>query len=191
MKRDRKFFGIVLAGTVPILLTTIYVISCANAAQVLSWDQFSEGLLTRTSNCGGNSAARSVCINVALESVVIAGDSNDIVDLNRVTPKNQEQLARMTATIWTPDAKYFLRKGQIHCGRGTHEIIVVCDMLYGNVPLPTIWNLHHRNFRHAAGYSDGTAGWLTTAEFGALDKSGVFELKLTPRPDKSGPATFE
>jgi hypothetical protein len=175
MKRFCQSFAVTLGILLPGLIAVAYAISCSNAGQVISLDRFSNGLLYHVSNCGGNSAAGSNCRNVAVLAVVAGSESGDTLDFKHLSSEYQNELACID-TLWTPDAKYLLRSGPIHTGHDTHEVVVVCDTPYGNVPQPTIWNLHHRTLRHAAGFSDGSLGWLTPAEFAALNKSNFFEL---------------
>jgi hypothetical protein len=185
MKRYQKAFGVSFTAIVAICFTSIYVISCFNAGEALSFGEFTNGLLGRVTNCGGNSAARTYCQNIALDAFVTGSDAgNDTFDYTKLSQLDQNEILALIddSHTWTSDAKYLMRTGPIHTGHGTHELIVVCDTAYGNVPQPTFWNLHHSTMRHAAGYSDGRVGWLTTREFAQLNKSNFVELKLPPRP---------
>jgi len=193
MKRHYKAIGFFFAAIIPAFLTCIYIISCFNAGEALSWDEFTNGLLGRVSNCGGNSAARTYCQNIALDADAIGSDAgNDIFDYKKL-PRQQQNEFTEVDRFWTPDAKYLLRTGPVPVGHGTHEIIVVCDTPFGNVPQPTFWNLHYRTLRHAAGYSNGSVGWLTPTEFAQLDKSNFVELKPSSKSvaDGTNAASFE
>jgi hypothetical protein len=190
MKPPAKVIGTVFVVAVLTLLAAIYGISCMNAGYALSFDQFSEGLLGHTSNCGGNSAAGTYCREIALIVEVKGADSNDIFEFNSISSDCRNDLAHIS-TSWTQEAKYLLRKGPVRTGQGTHEIVVVCNTAYGNVPQPTLWNLHHRTFVHAVGYSDGTLGWLTPAEFANLNKSNFFALEFTPQTAQNGTNVFQ
>ena len=189
MKSTLKTVGGVLVFSVPIFVIAIYALSSMNAGRVLRWDEFAEGLLWRTSNCGGNSAAASNCRSIALTVLLESSDSDDVFDFDHASKDCRNDLARSSSDMWTAGAKYLLRNGPIHTGRGTHEIVVVCDTPYGNVPQPSIWNLHRRTIRHAAGYSDGSIGWLTPAEFAALNRSNYCELKHTGPPPQGVSST--
>lgn len=185
MKPVIKSIGVALAVSAPIFFAAVYVICCSNAGHALTWDQFSEGLLVHTSNCGGNSAAAYYCQEIAVTALAASEDSGDTFDFKHL-PKNYHDQSDHVDRFWTPDAKYLLNTGPIRTGSGTHTIVVVCDTPYGNVPQPSIWNLHRRTLRHAASYSDSSIGWLTPAEFAALNKSNFFELKYIPQPPQSG-----
>ena len=173
----KRHVGFTLCALTLISLTAIYLISCLNAGRALSWESFTNGLLVRSSNCGGNSYARTRCQNIALSARVAAGDSGDIFDFTKLSEQQRMELA-YADDFWTPDAKYLLDGGPMKMGPGTHELLVVCDTPYGNVPQPTFWNLHRSTLRHAAGYSDGSVGWLTESQFAELKKSNFVELKF-------------
>ena len=185
MKSRLKTIGSAVIVSIPIfLIAAIYSLSSMNAGRALTWDEFSEGLIGRTSNCGGNSAAASNCRMMALDVRVESSESNDVFNIQHISQDCRDDLGRLSSNMWTAGAKYLLRSGTIRTGQGTHEIVVVCDTPYGNVPQPTIRNLHHRTLRHAAGYSDGSIGWLTPAEFAGLNKSNFCEIKnAIPTPE--------
>jgi hypothetical protein len=181
MNRIVKVVGAVLIAAVPAALIAAYSASCRNAGQTLSWDQFSEGLLSHTSNCGGNSDSASNCRQIALTIRVAAGDSNDIYDFNHLSKEYRNDLVIATRG-WTGEAKYLLNPGPIHTETDTNVLVVVCDTPFDNVPQPTIWNLHRRSLMHAAGYSDGSVQWLTPEQFAALNKSNFIALNYPLQP---------
>lgn len=185
MKRYYRTVLVSLAALVPICLTSIYVISCLNAGVALSRYDFTNGLLYRVSNCGGNSAARTYCQNIALTAEAMSSGSGNTFDYTKLSKQQQDGLSG-TDYMWTGDARYLIRIGSVRTGHDTHEIIVVCDTAFGNVPQPTIWNLHHESLRHAVGYSDGSVGWLTPVEFAALNRSNFVELPPRPKPIAQG-----
>ncbi|HXT13509.1 MAG TPA: hypothetical protein VN873_18295 [Candidatus Angelobacter sp.] len=179
MKRSTKIFGFGVAALITIFFTAVYSISCMNAGQALSWEEFTNGLLGRSSNCGGNSGAVSCCREIALYA--IGSSSNETFDFKHLSQETRDAMEASIGEYWTESAKYLLCTGPIQVGPGNRDLVVVCETAYGNVPQPTIWNLHHRTMRHAVGYSDGTVGWLTLAEFDALNKSNFVELEYKPR----------
>ena len=195
MKVNHKAFAVTLGTLIGILFTAIYVVSCLNAGQALSWDSFTEGLLVHVSNCGGNSAARAGCRNIALNAVVLGSDSGGIFNFTKLSQQQQDEQAEEIRSVanWTAPAKYLLRVSPVQTGPGTHEVVVVCDTPFGIVPQPSIWNLHHRSLRHAAGYSDGSSGWLTPSQFAELNKSSFVALKFLPMPmdSQTNAASFE
>ncbi len=56
------------------------------------------------------------------------------------------------------------------------EIVILCQRLYDNVPTPAPWNLFHNTPAHAVGYSDGTTGLISPAEFDSLFIYGLTSL---------------
>lgn len=186
MNKAIKFIGAAIAISIPTLLACVYIVSCVNAGCALSFEEFSEGVLIHRTNCGGNSAAESNCRSIALTALVEGSDSNNVFDIEHASKETQTDIARAERDFWTSGAKYLVRIGPIHTGHDTHEIVVVCDTAYGNVPQPSIWNLHRRTLRHAVGYSDGSIGWLTPAEFSDLNRSNFFVPKYTPEDFGAG-----
>lgn len=56
------------------------------------------------------------------------------------------------------------------------EIVVLSRRWFDNVPTPAPWNLFRRNPAHAVGYSDGTTGLISPAEFDSLFIYGFASL---------------
>jgi hypothetical protein len=56
------------------------------------------------------------------------------------------------------------------------EIVILCQRRYDNVPTPAPWNLFRDNPAHAVGYSDGTTGLISPAEFDSLFIYGFTSL---------------
>jgi hypothetical protein len=48
------------------------------------------------------------------------------------------------------------------------DIVILCQRRYDNVPTPAPWNLFRRTPANAVGYSDGTTGLISPAEFDSL-----------------------
>jgi len=154
----------------------VYSISCSNAGHALAWDEFAEGLLGHGSNCGGNSAAQSVCSSVAIAAKMLADDRSDTFKFDGLNDEQMNSLRdAASGRHWTPNAKYLVRKEWVS-STNSHEIVVICDVAYGNIPQPSFWNLHRRTLRHAAGYSDGKSALLTPAQFKDLNLAGFVEL---------------
>jgi hypothetical protein len=71
----------------------------------------------------------------------------------------------------------FLIRTNFDWGTATNrEIVIVCLREYDNVPVPAPWNLLYRNPAHAVGYSDGTTGLISPAEFANLFRYGYVSL---------------
>ena len=71
----------------------------------------------------------------------------------------------------------FLIKANFAWGNAANrEIVIVCTREYDNVPVPAPWNLLYRNPAHAVGYSDGTTGLISPAQFDNLFLYGFVSL---------------
>ena len=119
--------------------------------------------LARPSNCGGNSAALDSCRMIVI-SMKLAVTNETTFDLSLLEPSDREYVFRVANNHWTPTARYWLRTNNFD-GTTQKQIIAVCDVVYDNVPQPTVWNFYHKNPRHAVGYADGTGGLISAAEF--------------------------
>jgi len=105
-----------------------------------------------------------------------AEERGDTFNFDRLNGGEMNSLCdAASARHWTADAKYFIRKEWASL-TNSHEIVVICDVAYGNIPQPSFWNLHRRTFRHAIGYSDGKSALLTPAQFKDLDLGQFAEL---------------
>lgn len=137
------------------------------------------------SNCGGNSAALSSCRHILIMNELAGGTNGGVFDLERLEPAEQTILLASAANHWTPGAGYWLQTNGLGNASGK-QIAVVCDRAYDNVPQPTIWNLYRRNAAHAVGYSDGTTGLITPAEYNRLDRQPFMSLTAlaTNAPDE-------
>ena len=63
----------------------------------------------------------------------------------------------------------FIIRTNFDWGTATNrEIVIVCQREYDNVPVPAPWNLLYRNPAHAVGYSDGTTGLISPADYANL-----------------------
>ena len=66
----------------------------------------------------------------------------------------------------------------------TRQIVIVSARVYDNVPVPAPWNIFYRNAAHAVGYSDGTTGLISEAEFDSLNSFGLASLwSLATNPE--------
>ena len=110
-----------------------------------------------STNCGGNTAALN---QVGIITAILRGGAPD--------SDQRSQLASNSQTHWCRGA-HFLVKSDVTSGdddRSRH-IIAACDTPYSN--LSTQWP-GFRKPTHAVGYSDGSTGLVTVAEFFSLDR---------------------
>jgi hypothetical protein len=133
--------------------------------------------LGRTSNCGGNSAALSVCSSYLLGFKLAVRDSGrDSLSITNIATEYHKDFSRDARNHWVPNARFLVTTANVtvvpDAGR---RIVIVCDQPYTNVP--------RRRFTtappsHAVGYSDGTTGLISRDEFEKLDKSSFVALDL-------------
>ena len=132
------------------------------------------GLSYSITNCGGNSAALAQVQSIALIARAGTFDTPDhSFRFTAVDADQREQLTHYSRTHWLRNARFLVSIDPVleHEAQ-PRRIIVVCDTPYRNVPRRWIGSAPPT---HAAGFSDGSHGLISTAEFAALDRS-----KFTP-----------
>ena len=122
-------------------------------------------IMSRSTNCGGNSAALTYTHELAL-TVVMAlderrGEDPTAFDL-LVPPSTWQQVFRFGWGV----KSYWVRKDIAPSETGP---IVVCAQCFGNVPQPTLRNLYHRNPAFAAAFLRGRPRLLGMDEYNSLD----------------------
>lgn len=146
-----------------LLIVSLVAISAIGAVSVLP-------LFARASNCGGNSAALSnVRLYVLLARMGAMDSPDQTFCVMTVTPERRKELADVEHDHWIPNARFLVSTALLSEQRSqSRRIIVVCDTPYSNVPRRWIGSAPPT---HAAGFSDGSAGLISPAQFAALDKS--------------------
>ena len=120
-------------------------------------------LFYKLTNCGGNTMALSKCLMFAHTAKLVADENGGHFAISK---SGAEDLAFIFRCCLRSD---FLLKTNFSITSATNrEIIIVCKPEFDNVPQPTIWNFYHKNPAHAVGYSDGTFGLISPAEFSKL-----------------------
>ena len=141
------------------------------------------GLVPRSFNCGGNSAALSTAIEYARYAFVLGMDNPD--RLFRISENDRKYLAGFAQdTTWLKGARFLVYTNAVLEDKSApRRLIIVCDTTYRNVPRRQIsWWIIPAPPTHAAGYSDGTAGLISPKEFAALDRSSfAFLDEIYPR----------
>ncbi len=134
-------------------------------------------LLSRSSNCGGNSAALSDVRQYALLVGNAAEASPDhTFRVDAATPEQRKELAEFVRNSWIPRARYLVSTASLSERElQTRRVKIVCDTPYRNVPRRWIGSAPPT---HAAGYSDGSSGLISPAEFAALDRSSFAFLDV-------------
>lgn len=132
---------------------------------------------TSVTNCGRNSAALTDCGSFANLMVALADDKpNQPFLITNVPPEYREEFSRLARPDhWIPKAHFFVSTQPLvgtaldaQRDRKNRRILIVCDTPYTNVPERQFW---HAPPTHAVGYSDGTTGLISPAEFAKLDFS--------------------
>jgi hypothetical protein len=133
--------------------------------------------LARPSNCGDNSAALHVCKSYLLTITLAASDTvQDFLSVTNLPSEYHKYLARDARNHWISNARFLVTTASIKVGPDAGKcVLIVCDTPYSNVP--------QRRFvrapaTHAVGYSDGTTGLISPAEFEKLDKSSFVLLDV-------------
>jgi hypothetical protein len=128
------------------------------------------GFSGKTSNCGGNSAALSNVREIALVAYMGIEDAPDHSFCYAATNAEwRDELARTSRARWLPKARFLVSTNLVTEREiKEHRLIAVCDTPYRNVPQKWIGSAPPS---HAAGYSDGSCGLISTDEFSALDLS--------------------
>ncbi len=166
--------GVFAASPFPFLFDSIDVEEFREFKQVIKRIPFN-GTVTRTSNCGGNSAALSRAHMIAIIAQLGASDAPD--HLFRITAANAEQreeLNHLARSHWLPGARFLVSTAPITArGAQPRRIIVVCDTPYRNVPQRWIGSAPPT---HAAAFSDGSCRLISLKEFTALDRSTFVPL---------------
>jgi hypothetical protein len=133
----------------------------------------------RVMNCGGNSAALSKVRSITM--VAVNGYLPDhAFSFTSAGEPWRSELAQLSYDHWVPKAHFLVTTAPVTAG--ARRIIVVCDTPYTNVPERRFFSAPPA---HAAGYSDGSSGLISPAEFAALDRSTFVALDaLYPPPKK-------
>ena len=135
-------------------------------------------LMSRVSNCGGNSAALVACrgamgclrliySNNGDKPIRISGLNKDEIQLLEI-PKNTMR--------WIDSAELYIFAGEIDflIKSNNKHIIVVCDKAYDNVPRKVFCRAPER---HAVGYSDGSTGLISKMDFKNMNLGNYINLQ--------------
>jgi hypothetical protein len=182
MKAAAKI-ALLLIGSLIGFLAIGYAISCRNTGGTISLGHFFDGLVGRTSNCGGNPAAKNVCFELYLIALVEAQTNGGKANFSKLSPYWTGCAHKTISSGWTIGAKYLLYREDFVCNTNNDKIIAICDAAYGNVPQPNFWNFHKQTPHHAVSLANGTTKFITPEEYEKLDKTAFVEAaKLLPSP---------
>jgi hypothetical protein len=113
------------------------------------------------SNCGGNSAALSVCRNFVID--MSSDIDGNYIGYDNISMEKLAEARKITAYHWIKGMTYKILK--FKASREPKEIVIICNKMYSNVPKPSVYNLFIGSPRHAVGYSDGSIGLITDKEY--------------------------
>ena len=122
-------------------------------------------VITRCTNCGGNSAALAYTAQVATYvSMAIENRQTEAPTAfsSLVPPSSWPEVFQFGWGV----KSYWVRKDITPSETGP---IVVCAQCFGNVPQPTVWNLYRRNPSFAAGFLRARSRLLHMTEYNSLD----------------------
>ena len=127
------------------------------------------------SNCGGNSAALAD-VNLFFHVVRSAqiGQLGHRFDLAAPTPDERDELRLIADDGWLGGAGFLVAPLPEIRLSGPRRLLIVCDRPFRNVPR-RLFGLAPPT--HAAGFSDGSIGLITVAEFEGLDRSAFVPLE--------------
>jgi hypothetical protein len=133
----------------------------------------SGGMLTRASNCGGNSAALAVC--GAYTSIVYDWQMSHKDAEFRYSQLDRSTLQEVGDPTWLHFTRFLAKVDNLRIDfNGEKEIVVVCIQAFDNVPERLLWKAP---MAYAVGYSNGTTGLISPEQFGRLDLSGFSDLR--------------
>ena len=133
-------------------------------------------LLTHTTNCGGNCAARANCAIVAASLAIEPSRHPDgTISFLDPSPELRRSLPGLARQSWLPDARFLVLAEPFYSRTSLPRLVVyVCDRPYSNVPECLLFSAPPT---HAAVYSDGSMALISTSDFAALDFSRFRDLK--------------
>lgn len=129
--------------------------------------------LTPASNCGGNSYALNACKHYVMVAVMAADDGKS--DISKFGEAEKSEAAKLANDHWIGGAGFLVRSNLASTNMSP-RVVIVCEKSFDNVPQPTLWNFYRKNPAHAIGYSDGSTGLISPAEFKTLDLTGFVSL---------------
>jgi hypothetical protein len=130
----------------------------------------------KNSNCGGNSAALSVCQNYVFSS--FSEDYKVALGIDSMANDKRKEVQLILDNGWLSGMDYMILKNNINLG-GQKIPLIVCCKMYFNVPQPSLGNMYRKTHRHAVGFSDGSSGLWTEDEFSQFDWGNYVKVSQT------------
>jgi len=146
-------------------------------------------LAPRTTNCGGNSAALTMCGTISKIFLLVSAEhDNQPVSIADMNASEREEFAGLSLPDeW--EARILVTSGKVGATKPSPTTIVaVCDRPFNNVPWPLIGRAP---LAHAVAYETGGTGLLSVEEFGRLDLTGFVDVRSIPGvnvgPERANP----
>jgi len=135
--------------------------------------------LARSSNCGGNSAALSLCGSLASRIRIEQERFGAGFDVQRIDAEAFQDLTDIARSTWLERGTLWIRR-TVPQQANSNVIVAVCTRAYDNVPQPLWWNGFKRTPAHAIAPLRGSSRLVSPAEFAQLDLSAFASvLSLT------------
>jgi len=125
-------------------------------------------------NCGGNGYALTVCRSYLLTAQMLAEENHSGFEISKLGENDKINLVKLTQSSWLRGAD-FLVQTNFAWSNAQQQIVIVCDKGFDNAP-KLGWIYFWRNSAHAVGYSDGTAGLISSEDFTNLNLNGFVSL---------------
>lgn len=138
---------------------------------------------SRSSNCGGNSAAlNDVRIYALIARQAPEGPDSPFV-FEDLTHEEQSWLRRMLDDFWLNGAGFLVDPRPDRLAPAEPKrLLIVCDRAFRNVPRNWIGSAPPT---HAAAFADGSTALISEAEFAVIDRSVLVPLRdLVPADPK-------
>lgn len=132
-------------------------------------------IISRPTNCGGNSAALSQVRSIALTLLVAANEAPSC-SFSILAPNSEQrsQLSALSRSHWISEANFLVSTNVfLEPEPRPKRMVAICDRPYSNVPRRWIGSAP---LSHAVGFADGSGGLISQREFAALDLSTFVRL---------------
>jgi len=130
---------------------------------------------TKRSNCGGNSYALFACEQYSFLAHLASDDGKSDFAISKLGDAEKSEAVKLAKSHWIGGADFLARTNFTNPTSG-RLVIIVCEKPFDNVPQPNVWNFYRRNPAHAVGYSDGSSGLISLAEYSSLDLVNFISL---------------
>ena len=135
-------------------------------------------LAPNTTNCGGNSAALTICGSISKVFFLVSAEhDNQAVSIADMSASEREWFAGLALPeSW--EARILVTPGKAGgANPSPAAIVAICDKPFNNVPRRMIGRAP---LAHAVVYGTGRTGLLSVEEFERLDLTGFVDVRTIP-----------